>query len=190
MNPAEAVTFAEGIAQYYPMFIEDPIPPDNYQVLADVSSKTTVPFATGERFFNIQEFEFLLTKNGARYIRPDVCLLGGLTAAKKVASIAEAHYVGVVPHNPLGPVSTAACLQLDACIPNFTIQEFPSFYDRDNESAMMVKPFEVMDGCIMIPDAPGIGIELIPDIEEVFPSEDSRQIFFANTAFDGSVRDI
>ncbi len=189
MNPAEATAFAEGVAKYHPMFIEDPIPPDNYPVLADISKKTTVPIATGERFINIQEFDLLLSKDSVCYIRPDICLMGGLTAAKKVAGMAEAHYVGVIPHNPLGPVSTAVCLQLDACIPNFSIQEFPSFYRKENESEMMVEPFKIENGCIKISDKPGIGVELIPDIEEKFPPIDSRQRIFGKTAFDGSVRD-
>lgn len=190
MNPAEAVAFCSAVSQYRPMFIEDPIPPDNFEVMAEVARKSVVPIATGERFINIQEFEILLAAKGARYVRPDVCVLGGITAAKKVAAIAEAHYAGIVPHNPLGPVSTAACLQLDACIPNFAIQEFPSFYESGNESEMMVKPFEVADGCIMIPNAPGIGIELIPDLEERFPPSNGRQNFAAQIAYDGAVKDV
>ena len=190
MNPSEAALFAREVEVYRPMFIEDPIPPDNCNAMAEMALKTSVPLATGERFINIQEFELLLAKNGAKYVRPDLCVVGGITASKKIAAIAEAHYVGIVPHNPLGPVSTAACLQLDACIPNFGIQEFPSFYEGSGESDMMVEPFEVVDGCIMIPDAPGIGIDLIPDIAERFPPSSERQDFWGQRAFDGSVKDI
>ncbi len=75
----------------------------------------------------------------------------------------------IVPHNPLGPVSTAACLQLDAAIPNFGIQEFPSFYLSGGESAMLKEPLQVENGYILIPDKPGIGIELADDITEKFP---------------------
>ena len=190
MNPAEAVTFARGVEPYNPMFIEDPIPPDNCNAMADLASRASIPVATGERFMNIQEFEPLLAKHGAKYVRPDLCVLGGITASKKVAAIAEAHYAGIAPHNPLGPVSTAACLQLDACIPNFAIQEFPSFYEEGGDSGMMVKGFEVNEGCIMIPDSPGLGIELIPDLVEKYPPTNERQDFWAHTAFDGSVRDV
>ena len=190
MSPPEAVSFIQGVEQYRPMFVEDPIPPDNYNVLADIAAHSSVPVATGERFINIQEFELLLSKNGARYVRPDLCVVGGITASKKIASIAEAHYAGIVPHNPLGPVSTAACLQLNACIPNCAIQEFPSFYDEGGDNAMMLKPFEVFEGSLIIPDAPGIGIELVPDIDEKFPPVNGRQEFRARTAFDGSVKDI
>ena len=189
MNPAEAATFIRGVEPYRPMFVEDPIPPDSADGFRDLVQRSSVPIATGERYISIQEFELLLAGKGAQYVRPDVCALGGITAARKVAAIAEANYVGVVPHNPLGPVSTAACLQLDACIPNFAIQEFPSFYEAGNDADMMVAPFTVEDGCLMIPEGPGIGIDLVPDVEKRFPPTNGRQAFRTHTSFDGSVRD-
>ena len=91
-------------------------------------------------------------------------------------AMAEANYAKIVPHNPLGPVSTAACLQLDAAIPNFGIQEFPSFYHNGNEAEMTKEPFCEDGGYILIPDKPGIGIELIDDITEKFPPK-QRSIF-------------
>ena len=66
-----------------------------------------------------------MARHACQYVRPDVCAVGGITTSKKICALAEAHDVLVIPHNPLGPVSTAACLQLDACIPNFEIQEYP-----------------------------------------------------------------
>jgi len=190
MNPAEASVFVKRVEPYTPMFIEDPIPPDNYDIMADIASKTCIPIATGERFINIHEFELLLSKGAAKYIRPDVCVVGGLSASKKIAAIAEAHFVGIIPHNPLGPISTAACMQLDACIPNFAIQEFPSFYMENGDNGMMVNPFTVEQGCLIIPDAPGIGIELAPDLVQRFPPVDRAQYFKKQLAFDGSVRDV
>ena len=98
--------------------------------MADVAKGTSIPVATGERFINIQEFETILQQ--PRFTSLAGCLRpGGLTPSKKVAAMAEANYAKIVPHNPLGPVSTAACLQLDAAIPNFAIQEFPSFYHQE-----------------------------------------------------------
>ena len=116
-----------------------------------------------------------------------MCAIGGITPSKKIAAIAEAHYVGIVPHNPLGPVSTAACLQLDACIPNFSIQEFPSFYEQGDEGKMLKQPLIVEDGYLIIPDAPGIGIELIDDVTEKFPAK--QRDIKCQIAFDGSVKD-
>lgn len=188
MNPSEAINFAKSVEKYRPLFIEDPIPPDNIDVMAHVANAINIPVATGERFINIQEFEMLFHRNGARYVRPDVCALGGITPAKKVAAMAEANYVQIVPHNPLGPVSTAACLQLDAAIPNFAIQEFPSFFERGGEGRMMVKPLEYKDGYITIPDGPGLGIELVDDLCEKFPK--TQRSLSCQINFDGSIQDL
>jgi galactonate dehydratase len=78
-----------------------------------------------------------LSRNAVQYVRPDVCLVGGISGAKKIAALAEARHVGVVPHNPLSPVSTAACLQVAACIPNFALQEYPIGEDRPPKSDMV-----------------------------------------------------
>ncbi len=188
LTPSEAIAFGNAVEKYHPLFLEDPIAPDNVEVMADVASKISIPIATGERCINIQEMELIMTKKAARYVRPDVCALGGITPAKKVAAMAEANYVGIVPHNPLGPVSTAACLQLDASIPNFTIQEFPSFYLQGGEAAMLKEPLEVEHGYIKVPNRPGIGIELIDDISEKFPPK--QRGINAQINYDGSVRDL
>ena len=188
MDPMEAIAFAKGVEEYRPLFLEDPIPPDSPEAMADVAMRTNIPIATGERFINIQEFETVFHKHAAKYVRPDVCALGGLTPSKKVAAMAEANYCKIVPHNPLGPVSTAACLQLDAAIPNFAIQEFPSFYHQGNEAQMTKEPLEEEGGYIIIPDRPGIGIELVDDICERFPAK-FRSIS-AQVAYDGSVYDV
>jgi galactonate dehydratase len=170
MTVSEAITFAKGIESLYPYFIEDPIPPDCNEAMVQVSGNTSIPIATGERAINIQEFESLLAKQGARYIRPDLCAVGGITAAKKIAALAEAHYVGVVPHNPLSLISTAACMQINACIPNFAIQELPSFFLDGKEDAMFKEKLDIEDGHILIPDRPGIGFNLADNIAELFPS--------------------
>ncbi len=188
MDPMEALAFAKGVEQYRPLFLEDPIGPDSPEAMAEIASKTAIPVATGERFINIQEFETIFQKQAARYVRPDVCALGGLTPSKKVAAMAEANYCKIVPHNPLGPVSTAACLQLDAAIPNCAIQEFPSFYHQGNEAAMTKDAFEEDGGYILIPDRPGIGIELVEDITEKFPP--APRSISAQLAYDGSVYDV
>ena len=188
MNPMDAIAFARGVEAYRPLFLEDPIPPDSNAVMAEVAGKTAIPIASGERFINIQEFEDLMNRSAARYVRPDVCALGGITPCKKVAAMAEAHYVDIVPHNPLGPVSTAACLQLDAAVPNVCIQEFPSFYLSGNEGQMITRPLELDRGYLVVPDAPGIGIELVDNITELFPPK--QRSINCQIAFDGSVRDV
>ncbi len=187
MNYAEAAAFAKGVEPYHPLFLEDPIPPDDMDAMARLAAHTTVPITTGERTINIQEMARLMASGAAQYVRPDVCTVGGITAAKKIASIAEAYSVGIIPHNPLGPVSTAACLQLDACIPNCAIQEFPSFNMDGGENSMVKEPLRVENGHLLIPDRPGIGIELVDDLQQRFPP--APRDLAAIIGFDGSVVD-
>ena len=169
LTPAEAITLARGIERYHPFFFEDPLPPDNLDAMALVADRIPIPIATGERLHSIHEFEMLLSRGAVQYVRPDVCLAGGLSHSKKIAAIAEAHYAGVVPHNPLSPVSTAACLQLAACIPNFAIQEYPTGEHEPPKSEIVKTPLRLENGFLRIPDAPGIGIELAEDAQRRYP---------------------
>lgn len=187
LTPAEAIVLAKGIEQYHPMFYEDPTLPDNLDAMALIASKISIPIATGERIHSIHEFQMLLHRNAVQYVRPDVCMAGGLTHSKKIAALAEAQYVGVIPHNPLGPVSTAACLQLAACIPNFSIQEYPLGEHEPPKSEIVKTPLQVEDGFLLIPDGPGIGIELADDALERFP-ERPREVE-TRLHVDGSVVD-
>lgn len=180
LTPAQAIVLARGLEPYRPFFIEDPTLPDNFDAMAEIASKIHIPIATGERLHTIHEFEMLLARGAVQYIRPDVCMCGGITHAKKIAALAEARYVQVVPHNPLSPVSTAACVQLAACIPNFALQEYPlmegvaraAHIPMGGEAVVagLVKTaLKVENGFIVIPDVPGIGVELAPDAEQRFP---------------------
>ncbi|MHA6622637.1 enolase C-terminal domain-like protein [Pseudonocardia sp. DLS-67] len=124
-----------------------------------------------------------------QYVRPDVCMVGGITAAKKVAALAEARHVGVIPHNPLSPVSTAACLQIAAGVPNFAIQELPLGEDRapKKDAFSMAYSYDGR-GFLDIPTAPGIGVELLPDATEAAPRREWGPIV-ARLHVDGSVVD-
>ena len=168
LRPAEAIELGRAVSPYRPHFYEDPIP-DNLEAMRTVIDTCEVPVATGERFINPMEFDSLMTTTSVRYIRPDMCVAGGLTAGKKIAAEAEQRGVYIIPHNPLGPVSTAACLQLDAVIPNFEIQEYPMANGVCRLDKEMKTPFQVENGYIKVPDGPGLGIELIDDIDKVFP---------------------
>jgi galactonate dehydratase len=160
---------ADGIAPFHPMFYEDPIPPDSLDAMIAVAKKIKIPIATGERFFTMQQFETLLEHGAVQYIRPDVCMAGGLTNCKKIAALAEARYAQVVPHNPLSPVSTAACVQLGACIPNFALQEYPRGENEPPKSRIVKSPLKLEKGYLIVPDAPGIGVELAEDAQERYP---------------------
>ena len=188
MTAAEAVAFGNEVAKYRPMVLEDPMTPDNIDTMAQIARKIPVPIATGERFVNLREFEMLMRRGAAQYVRPDVCAVGGITTTKKVCAAAEASDVLVIPHNPLGPVSTAACLQICACIPNLGIQELPDFCLNGSEDAMVKEPLRFENGFMLIPEAPGIGVELAENAAELYPAK-GRGSNAAKRAFDGSVKD-
>lgn len=187
LTPAEAIVLARGIAPYHPYFYEDPTIPDNFDSMALIAAHIDIPIATGERLHTPQEFAMLLARGAVHYVRPDVCLCGGLTGAKKIAALAEAHGVGVVPHNPLGPISTAACLQLAACIPNFALQEYPLGEDVPPKSEMVTPLLQREGGYLRIPTEPGIGLALTPDAATRFPYK-PRQVV-TRLHEDGSVVD-
>jgi galactonate dehydratase len=187
LSPHEAIVLARGIEPFHPFFYEDPILPDSMDAMALVAQNIHIPIATGERLHTIYEFEMLLRRGAVQYVRPDVCMAGGLTHSKKIAALAEAHHVGVVPHNPLSPVSTAACLQLAACIPNFAIQEYPRGELEPPKSEIVETTLRVEDGFLIIPDAPGIGITLAEDAAERYPYR--QRALHTRLHVDGSVMD-
>ena len=187
LTPAEAIVLARGIEEFHPFFYEDPILPENFDAMGLVAQHISIPIATGERLHSVHEFEMLLRRGAVQYVRPDVCMAGGLTHSKKIAAVAEAHYVGVVPHNPLSPVSTAACLQLAACIPNFAIQELPTGEHEPPKSEIVKSAVQVEDGFLIVPDAPGIGVELREDAQERHPPRPREVETRLNV--DGSVMD-
>jgi galactonate dehydratase len=176
LTPPEAVALARAIEQYKPMFYEDPLRPNDPDAMAWVADHIHIPVATGERFISLYQFQTLLNRRAVAYLRPDVCLCGGITGAKKIAAMAEANDCWIVPHNPLSIVSTAACLQIAACIPNFAIQEYPTRTpELDGSTEVLGEGLatglaDQIDGFIAIPDSPGIGLELVPDIERRFPA--------------------
>ncbi|KAI1858295.1 uncharacterized protein JN550_012826 [Neoarthrinium moseri] len=177
LTPAEAVTFSNGIAHTHPLFVEDPIRPENPDAMARVADRLAVPIATGERFGTIYEFQALLARNAVEYVRVDLALCGGITGAKKVAAIAEAHQVQVVPHNPLSPIGLSACLHLAASIPNFAIQEYSTGFEAGvftsiskhlgSDIVDYVPP--VHDGFVNIPSGPGLGVKLLDNASELRP---------------------
>ncbi|EEU38433.1 uncharacterized protein NECHADRAFT_55315 [Fusarium vanettenii 77-13-4] len=178
LTPAEAVTFSNAIAEFRPMFVEDPIRPENADAMARVANAISVPIATGERFCTIYEFQALFSRNAVEYARIDVAVCGGITGAKKVAAMAEAHHIQVVPHNPLSPIGLAACLQLAASIPNFTIQEYATGFEAgvftsttSHLGANIVDHVPaVVDGFVDIPTGPGLGVNLLDDAQTIRPA--------------------
>jgi len=157
-SPAMSIRLAKAIEPYYPMFIEEPVLPGNVDELVRVARSTSIPIATGERLFTKWGFREVIQKQAAAVLQPDLSHAGGILEVKKIAAMAECYYASIAPHCPLGPISLAACLQLDACIPNFLIQEFVTL-----GAGYLKQPFEAVDGHIPLPTGPGLGIEIDDD---------------------------
>ncbi len=166
LDLAEAVTLAKGIEAYHPLFYEDPIKPENLDSMGNLARQISLPIATGERLLNIQEFAMLFARDAMRYARVSVCAVGGLTPAKKIAAMAEGFGVKVAPHNPgnLSPISTAACLQLCAAIPNFGIMELPHDEYCSPKKEIVISDVRLEKGYLIIPETPGIGATINDDV--------------------------
>jgi galactonate dehydratase len=163
LTPTEAIVLGMKLEKYNLLFIEDPTKQDSAEAMAYVAANCQVPVATGERLHTLFEFKDFLHSRACAYIRPDVCLAGGITQTKKIAALAEAYQVITVPHNPLSPISTAACVQIDACTPNCTIQEYTGdgAIPRQEWKRDIVKtPLELEKGFLIVPKEPGIGVML------------------------------
>ena len=161
VSPALAIRLAEELKPYYPMFIEEPCLPENVDSMVTVARSTSIPIAAGERLFGKWQYRELIEKQAVSVIQPDLCHVGGIFEARKLASMIEMYYGTVAPHNPLGAISLASCLQLDACIPNFLVQEHPGNLDDSDLGVGYIKqPFEIKDGYIEVPTKPGLGVEL------------------------------
>lgn len=162
LNVGEAIAVAAELEQFRPLFYEDPVPPESTLATGDVAAKIKLPLATGERNCHVHEFRDLLACGGAQYVRPDIGYAGGFTGCKKIAAIAESHEAGFIFHNFLGPIATAASVQMDINIPNFTAQEY--LPENQAPSNAVVKSCVKLDGGYLIPpDLPGIGMELSDD---------------------------
>jgi len=155
LQPQTSKLLIKALEPYQPFFIEEPVQCQNVDVLADVARGTHLPIATGERVFTKWGFREVLEKRAASIVQPDLCHAGGITECRLIAGMAEAYYVPVAPHNPLGPISLAAGLQLAAAIPNFLCQEQVSLGE-----GYIKQPFRVEKGFVAIPTGPGLGIEL------------------------------
>jgi galactonate dehydratase len=155
VGPAMAIQFAQAFEPYRPMFIEEPCLPGNVDAMADIAQATSIPVATGERLFTKWAFREVLEKGAARILQPDLSHAGGIFEVRKIAAMAEAYYAAIAPHCPLGPISLAAGLQVDACTPNFLCQEQVNLGE-----GYLKTPFEVKDGYIDVPAGAGLGIEV------------------------------
>jgi galactonate dehydratase len=160
-----AKILAKELEQFHPMFIEEPVLPENNEALREIARHTSIPIATGERMFSRWHFKDLLAQGYIDIVQPDLSHAGGITECKKIISMAEAYDVAAAPHCPLGPIALAACLQVDATCHNAFIQEqsLGIHYNESNDLMDYLEDpsvFHYENGYVSIPSGPGLGIEI------------------------------
>jgi len=184
VSPAIAMAMEEAMRPYHPFFIEEPVLPENVEALARVARQFKTPVATGERLFTKWAFREVLEKGAAAIVQPDPCICGGILESVHIASMAECHYAAMAPHNPYGPINLAAALQIDACIPNFLVQEYVHLGE-----GYLRNPFKVEEGYIALPTGPGLGIDVDEEYLVSIPLTPQRDVGIWRHEDDGSVAD-
>ena len=154
----DALWLCQEVEQFRPYFIEDPLRSENPDSFKTLRPRTTVPLAAGEQFSSKWEFRQLIEEDWIDYARIDLCIIGGFTEARKIAGWCETHYIKLALHNPLGPISSAACLQLNLATSNFGVQEQPRKTGTVLTDVVPVQPVWE-DGYLLPPTIPGIGVE-------------------------------
>ena len=159
-NPNSAIAIAKRLREFDPLFMEEPIHPENIEGLKKYRAATDVRIALGERILTKEHVATLLSGNLIDFLQPDITNIGGVTQSKKIAAIAEAHGIEIAFHNAFGPIQNAVTLQLDASIPNFLIQE--SFYDvfPTWKKQLVKDQTPVEKGYSTVPTRPGLGVEI------------------------------
>lgn len=164
-NAATAIQFAEAMQHLRPAWFEEPVAHTNIGAMVEVARRSPVPIATGESLSTKQQFADLLKHDCVTILQPEPLNLGGLFATRKIADMVDAHYGMIAPHSAQGPVCSAACVQLNASLPNFFIHEIFDEFNEPWEKEIVMNPVEVVNGYIDIPDRPGLGIDL--NIDEI-----------------------
>ena len=165
VHKSMAKALARELEPYRPMFIEEPVLPQNNEALREVARHTTVPIALGERMYTRWDFKRVLIDGYVDIVQPDLSHAGGILEVRKIAAMAEAFDVAVAPHCPLGPIALAASLQLDACTPNAVIQEqsLGIHYNQESDLLDYLKNpnvFAYQEGYVPVLEGPGLGIEI------------------------------
>jgi L-alanine-DL-glutamate epimerase-like enolase superfamily enzyme len=165
----DAVQLCREAEQFKPFFIEDPLRSENPDSFKTLRPRTTVPLAAGEQFGSKWEFRQLIEEEWIDYARIDLCIVGGLTEARKIAGWCETHYIKLALHNPLGPVSSTACLHLNLATSNFAVQEQPRKPGTMLTDVVLNQP-DWADGYLLPPARPGLGIEFDREAAKKYPA--------------------
>jgi galactonate dehydratase len=186
-DPQWAIKLAELAKPYRPFLIEDPIRHENPEALAQVRAHTDIPLAIGERYHNKWDCREAVVKQYVNYLRPDVTHCGGISEIKKIAAMAEAYYIDLIPHNNAGPLGSAATLHAALAIPNITMIEAP-WVNGEGEGDV-VKPYPTVEKGFALPlEGPGLGVTFDEKLAGAKPFRKPGLQPRLN-APDGSVRD-
>lgn len=169
-HPAIALQLIEALAPQRPLFVEEPMPIERVDALVEIARRTSAPIAAGERWMGKWVFFDALRQGALAVLQPDLCHAGGITECRKIAAMGEAAFAKMALHCPLSPLALAASLQLDAALPNFLVQEHNEVLDYRQDGRTLFgkgyfkQPFVLEDdGCVALPTAPGLGVELDED---------------------------
>jgi len=178
LSPANALRVAAALEQFDLLFFEESVPPESWRALKTVAQGTRIPIATGERLFTIYGARDFIENEAMAIIQCDICNTGGYTQYKKIAAMAEAHYIAVAPHNPNGPLPSLQNVQLAAAIPNFLILEnVPDWSNPTWVGELLTHPPQFDSGTLVVPDRPGVGTdineEVLRDLLRLHPAQAS-----------------
>jgi galactonate dehydratase len=161
LNPKQAIRLCGELEGLNLLFLEEPVPPEGVEELCLVQRETSIPIAAGERWATIYGVRPFLDKHAVDLLQCDIVNCGGITGMKKIAALAESHYIGMAPHNPNGPVATMINLNYAAMIPNYFILEtVGSEIDEQIAAEFLKKPVRIEDGHLPVPCGHGFGFEL------------------------------
>jgi galactonate dehydratase len=191
MSPSTALTMARALEPFHPYFLEEPIRAESPASYGPLKAASPVPLAAGERLFTPWGFREVIDHAWVDFVQPDLCHAGGISGVRKIASLAEAHYIRACPHNPLSPVSTAACLHLDAAISNFGCQEHvhpgPAWGAAYIDEEVVMNPPQFTNGYWELSRAPGLGVDIDEEAAARYPWRERALPHL--TTFDGAVTD-
>jgi 2-dehydro-3-deoxyphosphogalactonate aldolase len=168
MTTSSAIRLAKRLEEYDPLWLEEPVPPENVEEMARVARSTSIPIATGERLATKYEFARLLEKQAASILQMALGRVGGILEAKKIAGMAEAHYAQIAPHLYCGPIEGAANIQIGVCSPTFLIQEGIESWGGFH-AEILREPITWEEGYIIPPTKPGLGVELDEQVAALHP---------------------
>ena len=165
LDTAHIVQMCKDLEEFKPYFVEDPLRSENPGSYRNLRNQVSVPIAAGEQWVSKWPFRQVIEEELIDYARIDLCIVGGITEAAKITHWAETHYIDIVPHNPLGPVSAAACVSLCMASTNVGVQEMPRQPGTTNTDLFPVQ-IGWEDGYAFCHDTPGLGIEIDMDVAE------------------------